>query len=87
MRTYTTDSKEAGDENDSKLKDLKAGLNRLAWDFRRESLTKIPDIMVYGSLNGRLVPPGTYRVRLEVGDATYEQPLEVKPDPRRTASM
>jgi photosystem II stability/assembly factor-like uncharacterized protein len=87
LRTYASDPKEAGDENLSKLKDLKAGLNRLAWNFRRESLTKIPDIMVYGSLNGRLVAPGTYRVRLKVGDATQEQSLEVKPDPRRTATM
>lgn len=87
LRTYATDPKEAGDENYSKLKDLKAGLNRFAWNFRRDSLTKIPDIMVYGSLNGRLVVPGPYRVRLKVGDAPYEQPLEVKPDPRRTATM
>ncbi len=92
VRTYVSDPdasdpEEAGNENSSKLKELKEGLNRLSWDFRREAFTKIPDIMVFGSLNGRFVPPGQYKVRLSVGEKVLVQDLELLPDPRRSASM
>lgn len=87
IRTYTTDPKEAGNENLSKIEELKEGLNRLSWDFRHEAITKVPDIMVFGTLNGRRAIPGSYRVRLEIGEKSWEQNLEVVPDPRRSASM
>ena len=87
IRTYTTDPKEAGNENLSKIEELKEGLNRLTWDFRHEAIPKVPDIMVFGTLNGRRAIPGSYRVRLEIGEKSWEQNLEIVPDPRRSASM
>lgn len=35
----------------------------------------------YGGFVGPLANPGTYTVRVKVGEQTYEQPLEVKKDP------
>lgn len=88
VRTFATESKEAGSENHTKLEGLEAGLNRLSWNLRHEALTKVPDIMVFeGSLDGRIVPPGKYQVRLRIGDETWTQDLEIVPDPRRTATM
>jgi len=48
-----------------------SGLNRVAWDVRHSS--------------GLSAPPGAYRVRLKVGDATETQPFSVLIDPRIAA--
>jgi hypothetical protein len=48
-----------------------SGLNRVAWDVRHSS--------------GLSAPPGAYRVRLKVGDATETQPFNVLIDPRIAA--
>jgi hypothetical protein len=50
------------------------GMNRFVWDLR------------YGDASGPKAVPGSYEVRLEVGGETYRQPLEVKLDPRSTAT-
>lgn len=66
---------------------VKAGLNRVVWDLRHESIPNIPEAYVFGSLQGRQVVPGEYRVRMTVGDWSMTQPLEVRMDPRVDASM
>ncbi len=65
------------------------GMNRSSWDLTHEGPTEIPDAPNdAGRLNyGPVVVPGDYRLRLAVGDETYEQPLKVLPDPRSDASM
>jgi hypothetical protein len=47
------------------------GMNRFVWDVRHQ--------------NGLAVPPGSYQVRLRVGDTVQTQPLIVKIDPRVAA--
>ncbi len=39
-----------------------------------------------GDVTGPLAPPGTYQVRLTVGDQTLTQPFTLVKDPRVTAS-
>jgi photosystem II stability/assembly factor-like uncharacterized protein len=63
------------------LLELKEGQNRLVWNFRRENVTCIPGYFALG-WGGPRVAPGSYRVRLSVGDATQEAGFEVLPDPR-----
>jgi photosystem II stability/assembly factor-like uncharacterized protein len=41
----------------------------------------------YGGFEGPLVIPGTYTIRVKVGEETFEQPLEVKKDPNTTGSL
>jgi hypothetical protein len=67
------------------------GLNRWVWNLRYPDATKIEDDdvaneMVQGGIPGPQVSPGTYRVRLSVGEETYEQAFEVRQDPRVSAT-
>jgi photosystem II stability/assembly factor-like uncharacterized protein len=66
---------------------LKAGHNRVTWNLRHESIPNIPGAYVFGSLQGRRVVPGTYQVRLTVGDWSAERSLDVRIDPRVDATL
>jgi photosystem II stability/assembly factor-like uncharacterized protein len=68
-----------------------AGLNRWVWNLRYPDATKIDDDdtaneLVGPGIAGPQVPPGSYRVRLTVGDRTYEQTFDVQRDPRVEAT-
>jgi photosystem II stability/assembly factor-like uncharacterized protein len=68
-----------------------AGLNRWIWNLRYPDATKIDgdDVaneLAEGGIPGPQVPPGTYRVRLTVGEQRYEQEFEVRRDPRLEAT-
>ncbi len=68
-----------------------AGFNRWTWNLRYPDATKLEDDdaaneLMEGAIPGPQVPPGTYRVRLTVGDAVREQSFEVRSDPRVAAS-
>jgi photosystem II stability/assembly factor-like uncharacterized protein len=67
------------------------GLNCAAWDLRQASLAPLPSWRRVGSNDsvhlsretsrpGRLVEPGDYRVRLEIGAMVEERVLRVEPD-------
>ncbi len=86
IRTYATDPEAAGNENFTKIEKPDSGLNRFAWDFRREATTAIPGMFTFGNLAGRLVPPGSYQVRLNVGELSETVSVEVLPDPRWTVT-
>jgi photosystem II stability/assembly factor-like uncharacterized protein len=87
VRTYATDPEGAGDETFSALSAPVEGLNRHAWDFRTEALPAVDGLIPFGSLQGRQLPPGDYRLRLSHGDASATTSLRVDPDPRRTATL
>ncbi|MBV8531774.1 MAG: hypothetical protein JO104_10685 [Candidatus Eremiobacteraeota bacterium] len=63
----------------------KAGINRYVWDF-----TEDPPAKWYGAAKedyqgpktGPVVVPGTYTLRLTLGDRTLDATVAVKPDPR-----
>jgi hypothetical protein len=66
-------------------------LNRWVWNLRYPDATKLENDetgndMVEAGIGGPLVPPGTYRVRLVVGEQTFEQDFEVRKDPRVPAT-
>jgi photosystem II stability/assembly factor-like uncharacterized protein len=86
VRRYTTDPDTTANPVVTKLPRPKAGLNRFAWDFRAEGLPRVEGLMPYGSLAGRLLPPGSYQVRLSHGPDAATVPLTVSPDPRRSAT-
>ncbi|MDX1643648.1 MAG: glycosyl hydrolase, partial [Thermoanaerobaculia bacterium] len=64
----------------------KAGMNRWVWNFRRDDLVEVKGLFSFGPLMGPMVPPGSYSVRLTLGERQVEQPVEVVPDPRRQIS-
>jgi photosystem II stability/assembly factor-like uncharacterized protein len=61
----------------------KPGMNRFVWDMRYPGATKVPGNKTAGEANqGPLVLPGTYTVRLTLGDQTLTQPVTIVNDPR-----
>jgi len=86
VRTLSTDP---DDEISPSARPLEVtpGHNRITWNLRHESIPNIPGAYVFGSLAGRPVVPGTYDVRLTVGDWMMGQSLEVRMDPRTDATM
>ena len=92
IRTYIGETKKAEkarrakkkrrDPNLPSLFTIAEGLNRKSWDLREETITRVPGLYVFGRLQGRKVVPGTYTVRLTVGETSQSHALEVVPDPR-----
>ena len=63
------------------------GLNRFAWNLRYPDADKLPgDKTTEELLGGPIAAPGTYQVKLQVGEQTLTQSFEVKPDPRVQAT-
>ncbi|MCL6594710.1 MAG: glycosyl hydrolase [Firmicutes bacterium] len=66
------------------------GLHRLVWDLRVEPGVDLPGarLSLYwgGSTIGPRVPPGTYRIELAMDGEVRSAALEVRRDPRLTAS-
>ncbi|MGI8967477.1 MAG: WD40/YVTN/BNR-like repeat-containing protein [Chloroflexota bacterium] len=63
------------------------GLNRFIWDMRLPNAHKVKgDESMDFFLMGPAVLPGTYQVRLTVGDKTYTERFEILPDPRGVRS-
>jgi hypothetical protein len=67
----------------------KAGMHRFVWDLHYPSPPGQKDLPISAVFKntpaeprGPWVLPGDYKVRLTVGEKTYEQPLTVKMDPR-----
>jgi len=57
-------------------------MNRYVWDLRLADAYLVPGTVVWGRAAGPRVPPGTYRVRLSVGDWSETRSFEVLRDPR-----
>jgi photosystem II stability/assembly factor-like uncharacterized protein len=70
-----------------KLPALMNGHNRVSWNLRAPEAKRFPGMILWaGGTLGPRVLPGTYTARLTVGDQTMTAPLEVRQDPRTTAS-
>ena len=61
------------------------GVNRFSWDMRRESIPGVQNIFVLGGYNGATVAPGTYTLRMSIGDEQWTTEARLDPDPRMTA--
>ncbi|MFC1782173.1 glycosyl hydrolase [Planctomycetota bacterium] len=66
-----------------------AGLNSFSWDMRYPDARGIKGgaYLMGGSLRGPTAVPGTYQVKLTVGDKTITRSFEIKRDPRITTSL
>ena len=66
-----------------------AGLNRFIWNMRYPDPKRVDGYTASadGAASGPLVAPGTFSVRLTVGDQSYTQSFEIVKDPRITATQ
>jgi hypothetical protein len=62
------------------------GVNRFAWDLRRETLPAVDKVFVYGDYRGSKVGPGNYTIRMVVEEDTLVTTAELLPDPAVGAS-
>ena len=62
------------------------GLNKWAWDFRREGVHCIEDVKIFAGFGGATVLPGDYRARVSQGDLSAEASFTIVADPRLTAT-
>ena len=66
----------------------KAGMNRLVWDLRHTGATRLAGNKTAGEANiGPLVLPGSYQVRLTVGEVVQTASFTVANDPRVKTSL
>jgi hypothetical protein len=66
------------------------GINSSGWNARWDAIYEVPQGIVqwggFGGAAGPIAVPGTYEVRLTMGDFTMTQPLELRADPRIDAT-
>ncbi len=64
------------------------GLNRFSWNLRYPDASRFDGMIFWAAgTAGPAAPPGTYTVRLTVGEQVVTQPLTVLKDPRTTADQ
>jgi photosystem II stability/assembly factor-like uncharacterized protein len=82
------DPKAEKEKEKNKLPDSVPGFNRYAWDLRYPEAKKFEGLVLWGGgTDGPRVPAGTYTARLTVGEETTTVPLQLKQDPRSSASQ
>lgn len=64
----------------------KKGINRFAWDMRREGIAGISKVFVNGDYRGSLVAPNIYKVRLIAEKDTSMTEASIIADPRLKAT-
>jgi photosystem II stability/assembly factor-like uncharacterized protein len=71
----------------NKIKRITHGFNRFAWDLRHPDAKLFEGLIMWGGDGeGPRVPPGTYGVRLTVGDDVQTAQAQLRQDPRSSAS-
>lgn len=67
---------------------VKAGMNRFIWNMRYPDAERVPGAVLWGGmLNGPAAIPGTYQVKLTVGEQTQTKRWEWKKDPRLSTTQ
>jgi photosystem II stability/assembly factor-like uncharacterized protein len=82
------DPKAEKEKEKNKLPDSRPGFNRFAWNLRYAEAKKFEGLVLWGGgTDGPRAVPGTYAVRLTVGDdAPLTTTATLKQDPRTTSS-
>jgi hypothetical protein len=80
VRSLTSDS--ASTPEGETAIPAKAGMNRATWDLMYEGPRKVEAAVLWGYGGGVKAPPGTYRVRLTVGEESQTTAIRVLKDPR-----
>jgi len=74
-------------KDEDKLENAVNGHNRFVWNLRYPDAKKFEGMILWaGGTDGPVVLPGTYQVKLAVGDQSMTAPFEVKQEPRTPAS-
>jgi photosystem II stability/assembly factor-like uncharacterized protein len=63
--------------------DAREGANRWVWNLRLPDAEIADDAVLWGSAAGPMVPPGSYQVRMTVGDWSETRTFDVVADPRQ----
>ncbi|MBI4549041.1 MAG: glycosyl hydrolase [Ignavibacteriae bacterium] len=75
------DRQQAGEEEPRAPVDT--GMNPFVWDMRYPDAVKVPGAIMWGgSTRGPRAMPGTYQVRLVIGQKSWTQTFEIKKDSR-----
>lgn len=86
VRTFTTAPGEGPGAPDRLS--VSAGMNRVGWNLRHERVPNVDGLYTFGSLAGRMVPPGEYRARLSVeGAPAIERRFTVRDVPQVAAEV
>jgi len=65
----------------------KPGLYRYIWDLRYPTPRLPKGAVIFGILQGPVAPPGTYQVKMQIGDWSQTRELRVLRDPRGSATQ
>ncbi len=86
IKSYS--SAKQDDDSDDPRVPTEAGMNKFGWNMRYPGARKTPgDKTTDGVGRGPLAPPGTYQVRLSVGEQSQTQSFEMVKDPRVEATQ
>ncbi len=82
LRTYSNQAPKdfkswPGGPSKPEVLPAKKGLNRFAWNFRREALPAVNGVFVYGDYSGSRVGPGTYTARLTLDSLEVSREFRV----------
>ena len=65
----------------------KGSVNRFNWNMRKDPISGVAGVFLLGGYNGPMVPPGTYKIKMSLGDQVSETMVIIKADPRIEASQ
>jgi hypothetical protein len=83
IRTFATDAGRDGDRLD-----VAAGMNRFVWNMRYPDASRFDGMIFWaGGTQGPTAPPGTYQVRVTVGDWSETRSATLLKDPRVAATQ
>jgi photosystem II stability/assembly factor-like uncharacterized protein len=84
IREFSSQPEEGDEEGEVAQQ---AGMNRFVWNLRYPDASRFPGLIMWaGTTSGPRAAPGTYQVRLSVGDRTFTESFHVVKDPRIAAT-
>ncbi len=88
IKTYSSKKSDEDDDSGDPRIPASAGMNLFDWDMRYPGAHTVPgDKTTDGVGRGPLAPPGSYQVRLTVGEQSQAQSFEMVKDPRVDATQ
>ena len=87
LRTFNSadDEEKKGEDDDDPVLPAAQGMNRFVWDLKRSGPEVLDKALFSLAYTGDYyVLPGSYKIRLKVGDTERTQPIRVLKDPRLT---
>jgi photosystem II stability/assembly factor-like uncharacterized protein len=82
LKSFSSKAEKEEEGSEGSSAPAEKGLNKLVWDLRLESVTKVKDAVVWGFTGGPVVQPGRYSARLSLGETSQSVSFEVLADPR-----